>query len=147
MCPHVWRGVYMCSTCDTHVTCSQRTHACIICEGNWLYNSCHIFVSDCYCGIFLVCGVYAYALCAHLAYTCACMCVCVYICEGGQGAYGGCTLVCMYNYTDQEYESVNHCTDMVLCIRVGSQYVTIYYNIITLCYRCTIRGWHGGYSV
>ena len=87
-----------------------------------------------------MCGVYAYALCAHLAYTCACMCVYVYICEGGQGTPGGTWIVYMYNYTDQEYESVNHYTDMVLCIRVGSQYVTIYYNIITLCYQCTIRG-------
>ena len=85
-------------------------------------------------------GVCAYALCVHLAYTCACMCVYVHACRGGQGTLGGRALVCMYNYTDQEYESVNHCTDMVLCIRVGSQYVTIYYNIITLCYQCTIRG-------
>ena len=87
-----------------------------------------------------MCGVCAYALCVHPACTCAYERTQMPTREGGQGAYGGCTLVCMYNYTDQEYESVNHCTDMVLCIRVGSQYITIYYNIITLCYQCTIRG-------
>ena len=93
-------------------------------------------------------GVCAYALCAHLACICVCMCVYVHAWWGRQGAYGGCTLVYMYNYTDQKYESVNHYTDMVLYIRAGyicdhkilSLYVTIYYNIITVCYQCTIRG-------
>ena len=79
-----------------------------------MYNSCRVVVSDCIRVIFFVYGVYAYTLCAHLACICACMCVYVHACRGGQGTYGGCTLVYMDSYTDQENESFNHYTYMVL---------------------------------
>ena len=79
-------------------------------------------------------GVCAYALCAH--HACICACACVYVCArwGRQGAYGGCTLVYMYNYTDQKYESVNHYTDMVLYIYVQGIFVITKYGHYMLQY-------------
>jgi len=97
----------------THPWCENSPCSITINGGNWLHNSCRRQVSHCLCSYFVWYGGCWYQFCSHRSparhYTWPCGCWG----GGGQGPLGGCTLVYMYPYTDQENVTVNHYTHMV----------------------------------